>query len=311
MQAAPLFSDIARGPEGGVAHWVQTADGQRIRVGHWNADGLKGTVLMFAGRTEYIEKYGDAANEFRKRGYAVVAIDWRGQGLADRMTPIRRMGYVGKFQDYQMDVAALMAHVSALNLPKPYYLVGHSMGGCIGLRALMDGLKVKAVGFSAPMWGISLAAPLRPFAWVSSFIARSIGQGMTFPPQQSAENYVLKEVFEANTLTRDKRMWDIMRAQLQAQPDLALGGPSMHWLNESLREMRRLSTRPSPDVPCLTFLGSAEAIVDPDRIHQRMAKWPGSDLQILQDAEHEVMLEVPATRARVFDGFAAHFDANP
>jgi len=75
--------------------------------------------------------------------------------------------------------------------------------------------------------------------------------------------------------------------------------------------MQTLSEMPSPAYPCLTFLGTAEKIVDPGRIEDRMAQWPGGHLEILQGGEHEVMVEIPETRTRVFDMIAAHFDAHP
>ena len=57
---APFHADLAEGPAGGHALWVNTSDGVRIRIGLWPA-GEKGTVLLLPGRTEYIEKYGRAA----------------------------------------------------------------------------------------------------------------------------------------------------------------------------------------------------------------------------------------------------------
>jgi len=60
MQPAPLRNDLAEGPQGGSAVWVSAADGVRLRVGGWPA-GSGGTVLLFTGRTEYIEKYGRIA----------------------------------------------------------------------------------------------------------------------------------------------------------------------------------------------------------------------------------------------------------
>jgi len=165
MQTAPFHFDVAKGPEGAQAHWLKTADKLTIRAAHWRRDGAKGTVLMFPGRTEFIEKYGLAAEEFAKRGYAMVAVDWRGQGLADRMLPDRAIGHVNDFADYQLDVAAVVAYANDVGMPKPYFLVGHSMGGCIGLRALHEGLDVKAAAFSAPMWGVGLARHVRATAW--------------------------------------------------------------------------------------------------------------------------------------------------
>ena len=311
MDTAPFHADVAFGPEGGCAHWVTASDGLKIRVAHWPREDAKGTVLIFPGRTEYIEKYGDAAREFGDRGYAAAAIDWRGQGLADRMADDRRMGHVDKFTDYQKDVAATMAHVRALGLPEPYYLVAHSMGGCIGLRALMEDLPVKAAAFSAPMWGITMAPVVRPGAWVISSVAGALGKDAVFAPGQPAETYVLREDFDINTLTRDREMWDRLVVQMKTYPDLSLGGPSIRWLGEALREMLHLSSRPSPKTPTVTFLGTAEAIVDPQRIKDRMAKWSNGTLHTLDKAEHEVMHEIPTTRAFVFDTMVAHFEAHP
>ncbi len=73
LTAAPLFTDVFPGPEGGVAHWAVTSDGKRIRVAHWPLTGAKGTVLIFTGRTEYIEKYAHIAADLHAAGYAVAS----------------------------------------------------------------------------------------------------------------------------------------------------------------------------------------------------------------------------------------------
>lgn len=308
-QSAPYHADIAGNPDG-VCHWLLCADGVRIRVGHWPVENAKGTVLIFPGRTEYVEKYGRSAAELAKRGYACVAIDWRGQGIADRLLDNRAVGHVEVFEDYQLDVRATLNHMKSLGMPEPYHLLGHSMGGCIGLRSLYDDLPVRSVVFSAPMWGIKMSPALRPIAWGLSSLSKPLGFSGIFAPGQTAETYVLRTTAEENTLTSDASSFDILQKQLQTHPDLALGGPSLHWLNESLREMRTLSQRPSPDVPCLVFLGSEEEIVDPTRIHDRMAHWPSGELVMLENGRHEVLMEVPTLRNRVFDGAAALFDAH-
>ena len=55
MQAAPFFDDLANGPKGASARWVDAEDGVRLRMAHWPLTEAKGTVLLFSGRTEYIE----------------------------------------------------------------------------------------------------------------------------------------------------------------------------------------------------------------------------------------------------------------
>lgn len=309
LDEAPLFTDLMPGPDDGKAWWVTASDGVRIRIGFWGADAPKGTVLLFPGRTEYVEKYGDAATMLRERGFATLAVDWRGQGLADRLDDDRRLGHVQHFNDYQTDVSAVLYAAKALNLPQPWYLLGHSMGGCIGLRALMNGLDVKAAAFSAPMWGIHISAAVRPFAWAISHAMSALGQGAVLSPGTSSQPYVLDAAFEGNTLTRDREMYDMMRQQLNAHTDLSLGGPSLLWLREALDETLALSRMPAPNVPCLTYLGTNERIVQTDRIHDRMRGWSNGHLEMIEGAEHEVLMESHAVRAAAFDGIVAHFSA--
>ena len=309
MEAAPLYEEIAYGPAGGVAHWLTTSDGLRIRVGHWPLAHAKGTILIFPGRTEFVEKYGMSAQAFQDRGYASLAIDWRGQGIADRMTPNRAIGHVGEFADYQHDVAATITYAEKVGLPRPYFLLAHSMGGCIGLRALHEGLDVQAAMFSAPMWGVQMSAALRPLAWGLSTVSTPLGFDKTIAPGQVEEGYALRCDFAENTLTNDPAMWAMFGDQLRKHPDLGLGGPSLRWLNTSLREMHRLSTLPSPSVPCLTYLGTDEAIVDPFRIRARMKDWPEGTLRVIKGGKHEMLMDLPQMRDMIFDETAAFFDA--
>ncbi|MEO0486867.1 MAG: alpha/beta hydrolase [Pseudomonadota bacterium] len=308
MEPATFHSNVAEGPEGGSAYWLTTSDGLRIRLAVWPLAGAKGTVLIFPGRTEYAEKYGRAAADLARRGYASVAIDWRGQGLADRLLPNARLGHVAKFRDYQKDVSAVMAALRDVNVPRPFHLLAHSMGGCIGLRAVMDGLDVETAAFSAPMWGIQIEPHMRPVAWSLSAFLPQVGMGNLRSPGTQNGVYVLDEPFEDNTLTKDPDMWAYMGRQVTQDPRLSLGSPTIVWLREALWEMRTLSQRPAPKMPCICFLGTNERIVDPGRIQTRMDAWPGGELVTFPDAEHETMMEVPAVRNAVFDRAVALFD---
>jgi len=312
LTPAPFFEDVAGGPAGGAAHWLTTSDNTRIRVGHWRPEHApNGTVLMFPGRTEYVEKYGPAAGEFVKRGFVAVAVDWRGQGLADRLLPDPRVGHVEKFTDYQHDVAAVLDLARELKLPEPWYVIGHSMGGAIGLRAVMDHECFAACAFTGPMWGIFFTPLMKPLSRLVANVAPLIGLGHKTPPTTSLESYVLANPFEGNMLTRDPAMYQLMKDQLLAHPELALGAPSTLWLREALDEAAWLVAQPAPDMACLTFLGGHEQIVDRKAIRARMANWPRGTLVEVPDGEHEVLIEPPEVRDPVFDQIAAHFMVNP
>lgn len=305
---APFHADVAGAPAPDHCLWLTADDGVRLRAGYWTA-GARGTVLLFPGRSEYVEKYAGAAADLAARGYATVVIDWRGQGLADRLLPDREAGHVGRFLDYQRDLRAVLGSLPGLGLAGPLYLLAHSMGGAIGLRSLHQGLEVRAALFSAPMWGIAMPRTMRPLAWTLSYALRNIGLGARYTPGGGPATYVLDAPFEDNQLTTDPEMYALMQTQMRAHPELALGSPSMHWLNEALRECRQLRHLQPPTLTMQTFLGGNERIVSVPAIEALAARWPGGRLERVPGAEHEIMMEGPETRARFFDAAAELFGA--
>ncbi len=310
MQDAPLYSDLADGPEGGSAYWLTASDGVRLRIGVWDK-GEHGTVFMFPGRTEYVEKYGRAAEDLRQRGFASLAVDWRGQGIADRILEKPLVGHIDKFSNFQNDVAEVVKAAEALKLPKPYFLLAHSMGGCIGLRSLTENLPVAAAAFSAPMWNINLPPVKRPLAHTAWFTSKVFGLSHVYAPDTTGDNiYVLTENFEDNELTHNREMWGFMRSHAEARPELHIGGPSMNWVGEALKECQALAALPAPDVPAITFLGDKESIVCKAAIERQMARWPDGQLVNLDDCRHEPLMESPELQADVFNRIAAFFRAN-
>ncbi|MCT2539059.1 alpha/beta fold hydrolase [Sedimentimonas flavescens] len=310
MEEAPFHAAISGGPEGGRALWLHTADERRIRLGLWPAAGeARGTVFIFPGRTEYIEKYGLAAAEFTARGYDVLAIDWRGQGLADRPLADQMMGHVERFAEYQIDLAAVLHAAEALNLPRPWLALGHSMGGTIALRALSRPHPFAAVTLSAPMLGIALNAPMRQIALPLARVLLDNPRARRYAPETSEVTYVLTDGFQNNFLTTDAMMWAKLIEQVAEVPALALGGPSLHWVAEALLECQALLKLPAPDLPCYCALGTDERVVDSTAIRQRLKDWPAARLEMFPGVQHEIMMDKPETGARFYASCLALFDA--
>lgn len=308
MTPAPFHAELADAPSGATTVWLKPG-AMRIRVTWWKV-GERGTVVLLPGRTECIEKYGRAAGDLVRRGYSVIAIDWRGQGLADRALADPLSGHVGDFAEYQEDLDAMLAEADRAGLPGPWFMLAHSMGGCIGLRALLRGAPFRAAVFSAPMWGIAMSAWLRPVAQVVTAVAAPFRIAHRYAPTTGPVNYLLQVPFEGNVLTTDREMWAYMRDQVRAVPEFALGGPSLAWLGAALSECAALAARPAPSVPTICALGTQEKVVDVPPVHLRMAGWANGQLDLYPGAEHEIMMEGPAVRARFFDRAAALFDAN-
>jgi lysophospholipase len=208
-------------------------------------------------------------------------------------------------------VAAVAQAARAMDLPGPWFVLGHSMGGAIGLRAIYEGLPVRAAAFSAPMWGIRLSPLMRPVAWALAGAASAAGLGGRYVPGMNGVTYVHSAPYEGNVLSSDPDMYSYMKRQVTDRPDLAIGGPSMGWLYEALRECRDLAARASPALPCHCAVGPAERVVDIPAIEDRMARWPGASFDRIDGAEHELMMERPPIRARFYDAAARLFDAQP
>jgi lysophospholipase len=305
-QNAPYFHDVAEGPDGVTSYWVRATDGTRLRMVHWPG-GTKGTVLLFPGRTEYCEKYARLAADMQAAGYGMAAFDWRGQGLADRPTHRADMGHVASFDEYRADVAAFVSALAGLDAPKPWFLIGHSMGGAIGLRALYDGLPVQAATFSAPMWDIAMRPAIKALSGVLLAVTAAMGLGKSF----AASTGPYTEMgFDDNPLTTDRAQFAYMARQLDQYPDLRLGGPSNMWVRAALQETAALMALAAPDMPTLTLIASREKIVVNAVIEKRMASWPKGRLITIDGAEHELLFEAPARRQAALDAILAHFDAH-
>lgn len=293
MNTAPLFSDLEGMPDGGKAYWRKCADNTRIRVALWQGGDRNETVLIFPGRTEYIEKYGPVVRGFLARGYAVAVVDWRGQGLSDRHPKRPQMGWVNDFADYQQDVEQLLAAVEDGGLPKATVMLAHSMGGAIGLRSLLNRLDVQKTIFSAPMWGIYVEPKLRFIASMISKFSRAFGFGARYIPSAGPGNYVEKQAFKGNLLTNDPATYKMMQSHLSTHPELGLGGPSCNWYNRAVCECCDLRKHAPAPHETLVFLGSQESIVDSDVIRDLMGSWSNGTLIEVDGAKHEIMMEQP------------------
>ncbi|MDG1458164.1 MAG: alpha/beta hydrolase [Pseudoprimorskyibacter sp.] len=299
--SAPFRYDLVQGAERASAYWVRASDGPRLRISVMPAETStpRGTILMFLGRGEYIEKYAHTAVAFSNVGYCMATIEWRGQGLSDRLLADPKIGHVDAFLDYQKDVDALMNFARAQNLPKPFYLVAHSMGGAIALRSLVNGLPAKAVVFSGPMWGLHFNVVLRPIVWGLLYAQTLIKKRTSAPPGAARENYFIKTAYEDNVLTSDPAKFSMVRDHVIAETKFGLAGPTAGWTLSTLLECRALTCLPSPDVPCITYLGTDESVVDIHRIHDRMSHWPNGRLDIVPMAKHEIFAERAIIRQRV------------
>jgi lysophospholipase len=308
---APFYAEVADAPPGAQAFWLTAADATRLRAVVWRTGGGRGTAIIFPGRTEFAEKYGRVVTGLVARGLSVAIIDWRGQGLSDRHARNAMLGHVQNFRDYQRDVAALMALEAQLELPGPRYLIAHSMGGCIALRALLEGASFCGAIFSAPMWHLQMKAATRELTSKVTRMANVVGLGARLMPGTQARPTALAVNFAGNPLTSDPEIFAWCVEQVTAHPELGLGGPSMQWTYAALEEMARLYVAPLPKLPALVLLGSEETVVSTGVIRSQVARMAEGELVELPGARHEIFMERPEIQAEAWRRIDAFLAAVP
>ncbi len=262
--------------------------------------------MLLQGRTEFLEKHAPVAQALAARGFAVASVDWRGQGGSARALPNPRKGHVETFAAYGLDLDALLSAPEIAAAAGPRLMVAHSMGGCVGLRALLrPDPGFAAAVFSAPMWGLAQGRALGRLARGLSRAAVALGLGGRYAPG-GGDAPLTAQGFAGNPLTGDGDEFARIAALTAANPALALGGPTWAWVRAAYAEIDALAPARCP-VPALVALGGAEGVVSPAAIRRRAAR-DGMRLVELPGARHEPLFEAPPLRARLWaeiDGFLA------
>jgi alpha-beta hydrolase superfamily lysophospholipase len=110
---------------------LYAADGVKLSGQAWLPPAPRAVVAVVHGIAEHAGRYAFLADRANQCGLGVVSADLRGHGRS----PGER-SYVERFDDYLLDVDALMAKARELAAGRPLFLMGHSMGGAIALRWL-------------------------------------------------------------------------------------------------------------------------------------------------------------------------------
>lgn len=303
---APLMSvPGASAPPNGIGEWYRGAGGLRLRAALWRPEGQpRGTVVLSPGRTEPIEKYYEAISDFLARDFAVLAHDWRGQGLSARLLPDRLKGHGRAVEEYVDDFSRLLDTYETA-APKPWIMVGHSMGGCLNLISLESGeSRFAGAVLSSPMLRLKTG---KRSLWSVRFAARwNVRHG-------KAGDYVLDEyddpfehTFGKDSLTHDEHRYERWREQLYACPHLAVGGITWGWLHFAVdageRALKPKSLR-RVRIP-LTIVQAA----NDDRVWKTTAKWaakriPNGRYVEVPRAKHEVLMELDDMREQFFREF--------
>jgi lysophospholipase len=301
-------------PEDVVTGTIKTPDGAELRFARWAPPaGRKGTVCVFTGRSEQIEKYFETVRDLRERGFAVAMIDWRGQGHSSRRLRDPRKGYVRDFSDFEVDVETFVQQVVLPDCPPPFFALAHSMGGAVMLRVAHAGKRwFDRMVLSAPMidlpghrTGLAARTLLR--------VLRLTGQGGRYVPGGN-DALTGSESFVNNPFTSDPVRYARNAAILEEDPTLGIGSPTVAWADTAFAAMRGFRAADYPSQirqPILMLAASNDTIVSTAAIEEFAYHLRAGSHRVIAGAKHEILQEQDRYRAQFWAAFDAFVPGTP
>lgn len=301
-------------PEGAITGVLKTPDGISIRFARWPPpSGRKGTVCVFQGRTEFIEKYFEVVRDLNARGFAVATLDWRGQGLSDRMLAEPRKGHVSNFAKYGIDLETFMREVVLPDCPPPLFGLANSMGAAILMHAAARGNRwFDRLVLCAPMIKLT-NIPLLPIVPAVVRTMRIAGFGGAFVPGGGMTSKSTSP-FLNNLVTSDPVRHARTAAIVDAEPALAIGAPTVAWLDSAFRVMAEFANPAFPTKlrqPLLIVACGRDQLVSTAAIEDFGGRLRVGSHLVVPGAKHEVLMEQDLFRGQFWAAFDAFVPGTP
>lgn len=302
MSLSLEFTEIAGNeiPDGAHVGSFESFDGVKIRYGIFRPlkDALcHGTVCLFGGRSEPIEKYFETIKKLQLRGFCVSIMDWRGQGLSERLTKSRRKGHVKSFESYVKDVEVLMKKVVLPDCPAPYFALAHSTGANVLTQvvALPSAMQMyERMVLISPFYKFDIGdfkeLVIRIFAKFLSWF----GMGTLKATFLEGGPKELKEFDPNNLISSDQGRMEREQAIIKANLNLALGAPTFGWLNAAFDSIAKIKKRGFADkvkTPILVIMGTDDYLVSQKAMQDITSQISGAGLIKIDGGRHELLME--------------------
>ncbi len=258
----------------------------------------RGSILWIGGRGDIIEKYLESLEEWHRLEWHVSAFDWRGQGGSGRLLADPLVGHMGDFSQWIDDLAVFWADWTA-RTPGPHVIMGHSMGGHLVLRALLQQrISPDATVLSAPMLGFS-GGPL-PQSWAGGFAALIARFAPETKAWKQGEKPGAVDARRQFYLTHDADRYADEIFWKTKDPALTLGPASWAWVAAAYRSNALFDTPGALEAltdPILLVATEGDKLVDPAAISRAAARMSNAELLMFdKSVSHEVLREIDAVR---------------
>lgn len=306
-----LLALLASNAQGLEYHWWVAADGAVLREAAWFPNGdPRGTLVVLPGHQEFAEKYAELAEWATDRNWEVRFLEWRGQGLSERVLEDRQKAH---HRDFAIPAGDLVEWLDAGSegLLRPVILVAHSMGAHLALRALIDGQRVSVDGLVlvAPMLLPSTRPVSATVARLAAALAVRLGLAEQFAPGQGP-HVPEKQRFDGNPVTSDPYRWAVHHDHFRERPELALGGVTWGWLDAAIRSWQVVDAMaPGAIHAPVLVLSAPEDRMVVSRLHVDFCvRLAHCELAVFPGARHELLMEADEHRRPVLQKVEAFLE---
>lgn len=295
--------------------FVNPDTGHKIHFGHVAPPAPKAIVVCLGGLSEFAEKYFELAHDMQDRGYAFWFIDWAYQGRSGRLPDFPHRRHSDGFETDVSDLHYMMDNFVAPSTAAdtPMIMLGHSMGGNIGLQFLVKyPAYFNAAAFSAPFLGIyNFTWPLKLIATLIEPILPIVGKMYIFKGSDWHEN--MRKGDGSEPFSSDQTRDMLHKYWSSTFPDLQVGSVTFGWVIKALKSCARLTTPGALDkidIPVLIGVAGNDKIVDSAATRTIAPRLKRGRLLELKGARHEIFMESDIHRGAFLSAFDKMIEDN-
>ncbi len=261
---------------------IPSHDGTPLRARFWPGRESQGLLVIAHGLGEHGGAYAHVAQILTEHPglVDVLAFDFRGHGIS----PGRR-GVVRRYEELTCDLRAAVGWASRQRPDHPRFVLGHSNGGQVALRAVLEGdLPIDGLVLSNPSLRLAVDIP-RHKLWIGQ-VLRRVAPGLTLhgelPDEMLSRHPDYASIRRADTLRHTRVSAPLFFGMVEGGPAVTARAGEIH-------------------LPVLMLLGEADPVVDHRAsldLFERLGS-PDKTLKLYPEALHEPLNDLD--REQVLD----------
>jgi alpha-beta hydrolase superfamily lysophospholipase len=251
---------------------LNTADGLCLPARYWPVVDPYVTLAIIHGLGEHSGRYQRFAALANRLGVAVICADLRGHGSAPGDSC-----RIERFDDYLSDADALIAAAHGFS-SGPLFLMGHSMGGAIALRWLLQRPTevAKIAGLVLSSAALKIGPDISPLLLALAPLVGAVAPGLRLQPiDPKLISRIPEEV-----------------AAYSADPLIAHRPPPARTAAELLRVLPlNMANAAQMTLPLYALHGDADRLTAPQGSTELVERWGGTDktLRLWPGSFHETL----------------------